>query len=109
MTFVSTESGGLFGGWTFDRGEGAAATHLLLADPYTFPAGALLGHLNDLQPPPVVVGGLASGASGPGEAILFRDDEVLQEGAVGRAAPHPASRCARSCRRGAGRSGRRSS
>jgi small ligand-binding sensory domain FIST len=83
MTFVSTESGGLFGGWTFDRGEGAAATHVLLADPYTFPAGALFGHLNDLDPRPVVVGGLASGASGPGEAILFRDEEVLHEGAVG--------------------------
>jgi small ligand-binding sensory domain FIST len=83
MTFVSTESGGLFGGWTFDRGDGAAATHLLLADPYTFPADALLGHLNDLEPRPVVVGGLASGASGPGEAILFRDDQVLHDGAVG--------------------------
>ena len=58
--------------------RGRAATHLLLADPYTFP-GALLGHLNNLEPRPVVVGGMASGASGPGEAILFRDDEVLHE------------------------------
>jgi small ligand-binding sensory domain FIST len=83
MTFVSTDSGGLFGGWTFDRGDGPGATHLLLADPYSFPADALLGHLNDLEPRPIVVGGLASGASGRGDAILFRDDEVLHEGAVG--------------------------
>jgi small ligand-binding sensory domain FIST len=83
MTFVRTESGGVFAGWTFDRGGGPPATHLLLADPFSFPADALLGHLNDLDPRPVVVGGLASGARQPGEAILIRDGEILHEGAVG--------------------------
>src|SRR5436190_22755588 len=34
MTFVRTESGGLFAGWTFDRSGSVGATHLLLADPY---------------------------------------------------------------------------
>jgi len=82
MTYLRTESGGVFGGWTFPR-EGEPATHLLVADPFSFPADGLLRHLNDLPSPPVVVGGMASGGSGPGETALFLDDRVVHEGAVG--------------------------
>jgi small ligand-binding sensory domain FIST len=83
MTFLRTDSGGVFGGWTFERGGGAGAPHLLLADPYTFPADALLQHLNGLEPPPMVIGGMASGAAEAGGTTLFLDDQVLHEGAVG--------------------------
>ena len=55
---------------------------LLLADPYTFSAEALLAHLNDARPGMPVLGGLASAAAA-GSAALFRDGEVLHGGAVG--------------------------
>jgi small ligand-binding sensory domain FIST len=54
---------------------------LLLADPYTFSAEALLAHLNEHRPGMPVLGGLASAAAA-GSAALFRDGEVLQGGAV---------------------------
>jgi small ligand-binding sensory domain FIST len=55
---------------------------LVLADPYTFSAEALLAHLNDLRPGMPVLGGLASAAAA-GSAALFCDGEVLHGGAVG--------------------------
>jgi small ligand-binding sensory domain FIST len=82
MTYLRTEAGGVFGGWTPGR-DAEGATHLLVADPFSFPADALLRHLNDLPSRPVVVGGMASGGSGPGETTLFLDDRVVHEGAVG--------------------------
>ena len=55
---------------------------LVLADPYTFSAEALLGHVNEGRPGLPVLGGLASAAAA-GSAALFRDGEVLHGGAVG--------------------------
>jgi small ligand-binding sensory domain FIST len=54
-----------------------------VADPFSFPADALLRHLNDVPSRPIIVGGMASGGAGPGETALFLDDGVLHEGAVG--------------------------
>jgi len=54
---------------------------LVLADPYTFSAEALLESLNSLRPGMPVLGGLASAAAS-GSAALFRDREVLDGGAV---------------------------
>jgi small ligand-binding sensory domain FIST len=54
----------------------------VLADPYTFSAGALLSYLNEARPGMPVLGGLASAAAA-GSAALFRDGDVLQGGAVG--------------------------
>jgi small ligand-binding sensory domain FIST len=54
---------------------------IVLADPYTFSAEALLGALNLERPGMPVLGGLASAAAA-GSAALFRDDEVLDGGAV---------------------------
>src|SRR5262249_2013632 len=70
--------------------QDAGSTHLLVADPYTFPADELLRHLNDYPSRPVVVGGMASGGSGPGETALFLDDRVVHEGAVGVRLPESA-------------------
>jgi small ligand-binding sensory domain FIST len=55
---------------------------ILLADPYTFSAEALLATLNDARPGMPVLGGLASAAAA-GSSALFRDREVLRGGAVG--------------------------
>jgi small ligand-binding sensory domain FIST len=54
---------------------------ILLADPHTFAAEALLAHLNDARPGMPVLGGLASAAA-VGSASLLRDREVLDGGAV---------------------------
>ena len=54
---------------------------ILLADPYTFSAEALLGALNAERPGMPVLGGLASAAAA-GSAALFRDGDVLDGGAV---------------------------
>jgi small ligand-binding sensory domain FIST len=54
---------------------------IVLADPYTFSAEALLARLNDERPGMPVLGGLASAAAA-GSAALFRDGEVLHGGAV---------------------------
>ncbi len=57
---------------------------IVLADPYRFPAGALLGRLNEERPGTPVLGGLASAAVG-GTAPLIRDGAVADAdaGAVG--------------------------
>lgn len=54
---------------------------LVLADPYTFSAEALLAHLNESRPGLPVLGGLASAAAGDSGA-LFRDGELIHSGAV---------------------------
>jgi small ligand-binding sensory domain FIST len=86
MDFLPTESGGLLAGYRFD--QAARDLHLLLADPYTFPADLLMEHLNtELPGKAVVVGGLVSGGRGPGAARLFRDGDVLTAGLVGARLP----------------------
>jgi len=81
LEFVRTASGGIFAGYRFDAEE--PGVHLLLADPFTFPADLLLRHLNDEVPGSILMGGMASGVRGPGEIRLFLDGEVIGDGAVG--------------------------
>ncbi|MBI4261092.1 MAG: FIST C-terminal domain-containing protein [Actinobacteria bacterium] len=80
MRFVRTGEGGLFGGYLWPDGVPPDRLHLLIADPFTFPVDLLLRHLS---PGAVVMGGMASGGSGPGRTRLFLDDGVVGEGAVG--------------------------
>jgi small ligand-binding sensory domain FIST len=54
---------------------------LVLADPNTFSADALLMHLNDERPAMPVLGGLASAAAA-GSASLFLNGQVVDSGAV---------------------------
>jgi len=56
-------------------------------DPFTFPAGDLLAHLNQHVPGAVVMGGMASGGLRSGESLLFLDDQVITSGAVGAHLP----------------------
>ena len=85
MEFVRTSSGGTFGGYRFDAEPGGV--HLMLCDPFTFPASDLLAHLNDHVPGTVVMGGMASGGLRINQSRLFLDGRVLAEGAVGAHLP----------------------
>lgn len=81
MEFIQTSSGGAYGGYRFSRESKGA--HLLICDPFTFPADGLLAHLNEQVPGAVVMGGMASAALRPRQSRLFLDDRVLTSGAVG--------------------------
>jgi small ligand-binding sensory domain FIST len=91
MEFIRTPSGGAYGGYRFPRD--AAGVHLMICDPFTFPADGLLTHLNQQLPGAVVMGGLASAALPSRQSQLFLDDRVVSTGAVGvhlpRAEIHP--------------------
>lgn len=56
---------------------------LVLADPYTTPGDALLAGFTGRHPGAPVVGGMASGTQGPGQALFLTNDGILEEGAVG--------------------------
>ncbi|MEU7629710.1 FIST N-terminal domain-containing protein [Nocardia sp. NPDC049220] len=81
LEFVRTATGGLLAGYRFD--QAARDFHLLLPDPYSFPADLLLEHLNADLPGTLVMGGLVSGARGPDGSRLFCDRDVSTSGAVG--------------------------
>ncbi|MGY4100403.1 FIST signal transduction protein [Nocardia sp. R16R-3T] len=81
LDFVRTATGGLLAGYRFDKA--ARDFHLLLPDPFSFPADILLEHLNTDLPGITVMGGLVSGARGPGGCRLFHDRNVVTSGAVG--------------------------
>ncbi len=61
----------------------ASGTLVLLADPFTFPAGDFLELCNRRVAGLTVVGGLASAAPGPGGNVLLVDREAHTRGAVG--------------------------
>ncbi|WP_330230139.1 FIST C-terminal domain-containing protein [Nocardia sp. NBC_00508] len=81
LDFVRTTTGGLLAGYRFDKD--ARDFHLLLPDPYSFPADALLEHLNVDLPGTIVMGGLVSGGQLPAGSRLFLDRDVVTSGAVG--------------------------
>jgi small ligand-binding sensory domain FIST len=60
-----------------------ASGALLLPDPYSFPTDAVLREVTARTPGVPVLGGLASGRSAGGGAVLFLDEDVLDAGAVG--------------------------
>ena len=62
---------------------GERPVFILLADPYTLAPARLIAALNATYRAAPIVGGLVSGGNEPGEHLLFRDTEVLREGAVG--------------------------
>jgi small ligand-binding sensory domain FIST len=62
---------------------GSDGAVILLSDPYSFPTDAVLDGIADAAPGVPVLGGLSSARSPLGEAVLFSDDRVREEGAVG--------------------------
>ena len=85
MEFVRTRSGGAYGGYRFPPGP--AGVHLMICDPFTFPADGLLAHLNSGVPGALVMGGMASGGLALRQSRLFLDGGVLAHGAVGAYLP----------------------
>jgi small ligand-binding sensory domain FIST len=79
---AATPDGPAFTGWPTPLPDDAQAL-LLLADPFSFPADALLERLAEERPGLPVVGGLASAARAPGGNRLVLDDRVVNAGAVG--------------------------
>jgi small ligand-binding sensory domain FIST len=59
------------------------AVLFLFGDPFTFPTDAFLRQVNAHNRGIRVLGGMASGASAPGETRLLLGDRVLEKGAVG--------------------------
>lgn len=82
--FESTPDGATISGWPdeLDAAQSRASSLLLLADPYSFPADALLARLNEDRPGLGIVGGMASGGRGPGENRLLLGQQALDTGAV---------------------------
>ncbi|MBE2315312.1 FIST C-terminal domain-containing protein [Solirubrobacter sp. CPCC 204708] len=56
---------------------------ILIAEPETFPTDAVLRFLSESTPMLPLIGGLASGRSLDDEAVLFIDERVVTDGAVG--------------------------
>lgn len=91
LRFERTLDGGSFLGWPdvlMDMGSNRSpdlfhgGAMLLLGDPFSFPADALLERINEDQPGLPVFGGMASGAASPGENRLILNDDVLEDGAA---------------------------
>lgn len=61
----------------------ARSAVLLLGDPFSFPTEAFLARMNEESPGLPVLGGMASGIRGAGQARLVQDGEVRTGGAVG--------------------------
>lgn len=85
MEYVQTPAGGVIGGYRFEPDQ--PGVHLMICDPFTFPADDLLAHLNEHVAAAVVIGGLASGGLTSGRSRLFLDGRMLSAGAVGAHLP----------------------
>ncbi len=85
MEFVRTPSGGAIAGYRFEPDR--PGLHLMLCDPFTFPADDLLAHLNEHVPGTVIMGGMASGGLEHRQSRLFLDGRAVSVGAVGAYLP----------------------
>jgi small ligand-binding sensory domain FIST len=56
---------------------------IAMGDPFTTPVDALMTCLDQHAPGLPLVGGMASSAQQPGQNVLFRNDEMFDEGMVG--------------------------
>lgn len=82
LTVRPVGAGGALRGWPVPP-PGDTSGLLLLTDPFSFPADAVLGHLREQGCAFPVFGGMASAASEPGRNALVLDDAVVHDGAVG--------------------------
>lgn len=84
LDYRRTPEGPSFVGWPDalpgEWPDGSAL--LVLGDPFSFPADALLQRLGEDQPAATVVGGMASGARQPGENRLLLGPSIHERGAV---------------------------
>jgi small ligand-binding sensory domain FIST len=85
LEFHRTADGGELVGWPAELSESlpADSSLLLLADPFSFPTDMLLEDINLRHPGIPVIGGMASGATSPGDNRLLLGDRGFESGAVG--------------------------
>ena len=83
LRYRQSSEGGAFVGWPDDSSclEGDCVL-LTIADPFSFPVDLLLHRLNEDRPNVLVVGGMASGVSAPGDWSVFDADGLKHEGAT---------------------------
>ncbi|TWT33227.1 FIST signal transduction protein [Blastopirellula retiformator] len=84
LEFQRTPDGGSFTGWNGDLPLQwpSDASLILLGEPFSFPADALLARMNEDQPGVPIIGGMASGGHAPGENLLIHGAEVKKTGAT---------------------------
>lgn len=84
LRFERTPDGPLFTGWPeqYELDWPDQVSLLAIGDPYSFPADHLLEQINENHPQVVVAGGMASGATSPGESRIFCGRQIVSEGAV---------------------------
>lgn len=84
LNFERTPDGGTIVGWpdSLETAWPEAAAMIVLADPFSFPADAMLERLNEDRPGLRVVGGMASAGHAPGENGLILGPRSLPQGAV---------------------------
>ncbi|UUO05927.1 FIST C-terminal domain-containing protein [Blastopirellula sp. J2-11] len=84
LEFQRTPDGGSFIGWSgkLPLQWPKEATLLLMGEPFSFPADALLARMNEDQPGVPIIGGMASGGHAPGENLLVHGREVKKTGAT---------------------------
>ncbi len=85
LELTQTPEGHSLVGWPDELTEAdpAQSVLLLLGDPFSFPVDAFLQEMNEAHPGVRVLGGMASGVRGPGQARLILGERVLDHGAVG--------------------------
>jgi small ligand-binding sensory domain FIST len=84
IEFQSSAEGGIMAGWP-DSLAGDWPDHsflLTLADPFSFPMDWMIERFNNDRPGIPILGGMASGASQPGESMLLLNDEIWNQGAT---------------------------
>jgi len=64
-------------------GDAGRSSVLLTVDPFSFPIDPFLRELNDRHAGVPVMGGMASGTTGPGQTLFFTADGVRESGCVG--------------------------
>ena len=84
LQFERNSDGGAIVGWPDAiSGEWPPACKLIaLAEPFEFPMDGLLERFNEDRPDVEILGGIASGAVGPGESRLLLNDQTYSAGAI---------------------------
>jgi small ligand-binding sensory domain FIST len=84
LQYEETAEGGTIVGWPDQLPDEWPADSALIAlgDPFTFPADSFLNRINEDHPNVPVVGGMASGGTGPGRNRLFLGRREVTGGAV---------------------------
>lgn len=84
LEFRNLGNDAAFEGWadTMSGDWPDGSVMITLADPYSFPMDVFLHRMNEDRAGIPIMGGMASGASQPGDARLFLGDQVYDSGAV---------------------------